>query len=104
MLTSILRPIRKFYTSMVKAELNAYGLRYQDLLLEDANVSEAIRRLPPSAKLARERRIKRAIDLSLKKTILPANLVPLQTPLMPYMTSSLAEVEAESAERDLLNG
>jgi len=104
MLSAIMRPFRKFYTNMVKAELNAYGLRYQDLLLEDPTVSEAIRRMPPSEKLARERRIKRAIDLSLKKTVLPAHLVPLQKPLEPYMTSSLAEVEAENAERDLLNG
>jgi ubiquinol-cytochrome c reductase subunit 7 len=42
-----------------------------DCLNEDANVKEAIRRLPPTVYDARQFRISRALYLSMRKEILP---------------------------------
>jgi ubiquinol-cytochrome c reductase subunit 7 len=66
-------------------------------------VTKAIHHLSPEEQLARERRIKRAIEISLKKKYLPADLQKMQTPLKPYLSHALDEVEAEETERKLLN-
>ncbi|TFJ84295.1 hypothetical protein NSK_004286 [Nannochloropsis salina CCMP1776] len=95
--------LRSSYTKLVVGELNNYGLRYQDLFLEDQAVTKAIHHLSPEEQLARERRIKRAIEISLKKKYLPADLQKMQTPLKPYLSHALDEVEAEETERKLLN-
>ena len=48
------------------------GLRREDLYMEDDPVvSEAIRRLPQEERDLRLFRLKRALDLSLKKALLP---------------------------------
>jgi ubiquinol-cytochrome c reductase subunit 7 len=66
-------------------------------------VTKAIHHLSPEEQLARERRIKRAIEISLKKKYLPADLQKMQTTLKPYLSHALDEVEAEETERKLLN-
>ncbi|CAI8037707.1 Cytochrome b-c1 complex subunit 7 [Geodia barretti] len=49
-----------------------YGLRREDLYMEeDPAVAEAIRRLPQEEQDLRLWRLKRALDLSMKKSILP---------------------------------
>merc|ERR1712146_286282 len=52
----------------------AYGLRYQDLLVETPVVVEAIRRLPPLEQELRTRRLKIANDCAIKQQLLPAHL------------------------------
>lgn len=50
------------------------GLRREDLYDEDyADVQEAVRRLPETEKNLRLYRIKRALDLTIKHSILPTN-------------------------------
>ena len=98
--------VKASYTKMVVAELNNYGkrkakmllmydchvglndsfshlagLRYQDLFIEDDAVTKAVHHLPPEEQLARERRIKRAIEISLKKKYLPYEIQKVQEPL-----------------------
>lgn len=79
------------------------GLRYQDLFIEDEAVTKAVHHLSPEEQIARERRIKRAIEISLKKKYLPYDLQKIQKPLKPYLSHALEEVEAEETERKLLN-
>ncbi|GAB5030435.1 cytochrome b-c1 complex subunit 7-2-like [Nannochloropsis oceanica] len=95
--------LRTSYTRMVVGELNNYGLRYQDLFIEDPAVIKAVHHLSPEEQVSRERRIKRAIEISLKKKYLPTDLQKMQTPLKPYLSHALEEVEAEETERKLLN-
>lgn len=50
----------------------------------------------------RNQRLKRAMDLSMKHTYLPADAQALQTPYAFYLTPALREVEGERAERAAL--
>ena len=52
------------------------GLRYDDLYddMQDLDVKEALTRLPQSVVDARNQRLKRAMDLSLKHSHLPEDL------------------------------
>ena len=58
----------KRYQGWVGAELSKYGLRYDDLLDETANldVAEALKRIPQEERDLRMQRLKRAMDLSMK--------------------------------------
>jgi hypothetical protein len=48
-------------------------------------VAEALRRLPEDVVVARNARLKRAMDLSLKGTFLPEDLQAQQTPFAHYL-------------------
>ena len=49
------------------------------------DVAEALRRLPDEVIVDRNARLKRAMDLSLKHTTLPAELQAKQTPFESYL-------------------
>jgi hypothetical protein len=49
------------------------------------DVDEALKRLPQEEVDARNQRLKRASDVSLKKAYLPKDLQAVQTPFKPYM-------------------
>lgn len=89
------------YQAAVGAELKRYGLRYEDLYDPqlDLDVDEALRRLPASAVDARNQRLKRASDISMKHSELPAEMQAAQTPFAEYAEETLALVRAERAER-----
>jgi ubiquinol-cytochrome c reductase subunit 7 len=48
-------------------------------------VAEALRRLPPDVVVARNQRLKRAMDLSMKHEKLPSELRGKQTPFDHYL-------------------
>ena len=50
------------------------------------DLKEAIRRIPQEEIDARHQRIKRAMDVSLKKSYLPARVQELQTPYAGYLS------------------
>ncbi|THU63520.1 hypothetical protein C4D60_Mb01t16660 [Musa balbisiana] len=68
--------------------LKKYGLRYDDLYdpMYDLDIKEALARLPREVVDARNQRLKRAIDLSMKHEYLPEDL----------------QVKKENAEREAL--
>lgn len=93
------------YQDLMAFRLNQYGLKYQDLFNEhDPDVAVAIQRMSPELKLARERRLKRAMDISFKKKYLTADQTTSLKPLEPYMTDLIDEARVLRLERDLLNG
>lgn len=47
------------------------GLKYQDLIVETPEVQKALSRLPEDVIVARDRRFKRALDISFKRKPLP---------------------------------
>ena len=96
-----LSAMSKYYRSAVGAELSKYGLRYDDLLDETANldVKEALDRLSQEERDMRQQRLKRAMDLSMKHIYLDEETRKKQTPFDHYLSPTLAEVEAEKAEK-----
>lgn len=92
------------YQAAVGSSLRKYGLRYEDLMdhEHDLDVNEALRRLPQDVVDARNQRIKRALDLSMKHAELPKELQAVQTPFESYLQATLDVVRAERAEREAL--
>ncbi|KAJ8430168.1 hypothetical protein Cgig2_028054 [Carnegiea gigantea] len=76
----LLDPKKNFLAAMHKSALDKrlrkYGLRFDDLYdpMEDLDIKEALNRLPREIVDARNQRLKRAIDLSMKHEYLPEDL------------------------------
>ncbi|KAK3025736.1 hypothetical protein RJ639_042505 [Escallonia herrerae] len=107
-LKTFLDPSKNFLAAMHKKalteRLTRYGLRYDDLYdpYEDLDIKEAMRRLPREIVDARNQRLKRAMDLSMKHEYLPEDLQARQTPFRSYLQDMLALVKRERAEREAL--
>ncbi|KAK6941608.1 Cytochrome b-c1 complex subunit 7 [Dillenia turbinata] len=107
-LQNFLDPKKNFLAAMhckaVTERLRRYGLRYDDLYdpYYDLDIKEALNRLPREVVDARNQRLKRAMDLSLKHDYLPEDLQKLQTPFRSYLQDILALVKRERAEREAL--
>ncbi|CAL5435306.1 unnamed protein product [Camellia sinensis] len=88
----------------ISKRLRRYGLRYDDLFdpYYDLDVKEALNRLPREIVDARNQRLKRAMDLSMKHDYLPEHLQAMQTPYRGYLQDMLALVKRENAEREAL--
>jgi ubiquinol-cytochrome c reductase subunit 7 len=93
------------YQAAVSKELTKYGLRLEDLYdpENDLDVEEALGRLPDEVIDARNQRLKRAMDLSVKHSALPKEIQEKQTPFAYYMKDMLAQIRAENEERALLD-
>ncbi|KAL4650974.1 hypothetical protein ACB092_01G125800 [Castanea dentata] len=76
----------------ISNRLRKYGLRYDDLYdpYYDLDIKEALNRLPREIVDARNQRLKRAMDLSMKHEYLPQDLQALQTPFRSYLHEMLA--------------
>ncbi|KAL3535817.1 hypothetical protein ACH5RR_004278 [Cinchona calisaya] len=97
-------PFAAMHMKAVSTRLRNYGLRFEDLYdpMEDMDIKEALRRLPREVVDARNQRILRAMDLSMKHQYLPEHLQAQQTPFRSYLKDMLALVKRERAERDAL--
>lgn len=102
--TRMWKSICKQYQAQVAAELNVYGLKYDDTIIEtDPDYQKALSRLPPEELRNRARRMKRAFDISLKEKTLPEDLQALQKPLDGYVTALMEDAKNRRIERELLN-
>ncbi|WOL18366.1 cytochrome b-c1 complex subunit 7-2 isoform X1 [Canna indica] len=88
----------------ISNRLKKYGLRYDDLYdpKYDLDIKEALERLPREVVDARNQRLKRAVDLSMKHEYLPEEMQALQTPFRSYLQDMLALVKRENEERQAL--
>eukprot|EP00741_Cyanophora_paradoxa_P007346 tig00001107_g7106.t1 len=102
--TGLWQAYAKRYRARMEQDLRKYGLRYEDLLIEDEEVLEALKRLPADVLEARNKRVKRAVDLSVKKMYLPSEIQAMQKPWEPYLQDVLAEVRRENRERVAMSG
>jgi ubiquinol-cytochrome c reductase subunit 7 len=64
---AIQRPVLNLARRWLGNKCARYGLHAEDLWFEDYTVCEAIDLSPPEVRIGRNRRIKRAMDLSFKK-------------------------------------
>lgn len=89
------------YQAVVGKELKKYGLRYEDLYdpQMDLDVDEALKRLPQDVVDARNQRLKRAIDISMKHSELPKDMQEKQTPFQMYLEDTLELIKLEGEER-----
>ncbi|XP_010432714.1 PREDICTED: cytochrome b-c1 complex subunit 7-1 [Camelina sativa] len=107
-LKSFIDPKKNFLARMhmkaISTRLRRYGLRYDDLYDQyySMDIKEAMNRLPREVVDARNQRLKRAMDLSMKHEYLPKDLQAMQTPFRGYLQDMLALVERESKEREAL--
>ncbi|XP_041022777.1 cytochrome b-c1 complex subunit 7-2, mitochondrial [Juglans microcarpa x Juglans regia] len=107
-LRSFLDPKKNWLAALhmktISNRLRRYGLRYDDLYdpYYDLDVKEALNRLPREIVDARNQRLKRAMDLSMKHEYLPEGLQAVQTPFRSYLQEMLALVKRENAEREAL--
>ncbi|KAI3433691.1 hypothetical protein D9Q98_003500 [Chlorella vulgaris] len=104
-LAKLFDPLVRFlaprYQAVVSQELRKYGMRYEDLYDPqlDLDVEEALKRMPQDVVDARNQRLKRAQDISMKHTELPKDMQQLQTPLNFYLRDTLELVKLENDER-----
>ncbi|XP_059608517.1 cytochrome b-c1 complex subunit 7-like [Phlebotomus argentipes] len=82
------------------AGFNQYGLYREDILYEDDDVQEAVRRLPRDLYDARNFRIIRALQLSMTKTILPKEQWTKYEEDVKYLEPYLDEVIRERKEKE----
>ncbi|EOY31430.1 hypothetical protein QUC31_019790 [Theobroma cacao] len=107
-LQSFLDPKKSWLAALhmkaLSTRLRKYGLRYDDLYdpYYDLDIKEALNRLPREIVDARNQRLKRAMDLSMKHKYLPKDLQAMQTPFRSYLQDMLALVKKERAEREAL--
>ncbi|RZC31926.1 UCR 14kD domain containing protein [Asbolus verrucosus] len=79
---------------------NKLGLMRDDVLYEDDDVKEALRRLPESEIDARNFRILRAVQLSIQKDILPKDQWTKLEEDRLYLTPIVNQVIKEREERE----
>ncbi|KAG5225306.1 cytochrome b-c1 complex [Salix suchowensis] len=96
--------LAKQHMKSVSSRLRRYGLRYDDLYdpYYDLDIKEALKRLPREIVDARNQRLKRAMDLSMKHEYLADDLQAMQTPFRSYLQEMLTLVKKERAEREAL--
>lgn len=63
----------------------------------------ALHRIDNKTLLERERRIKRAFDVSAKKKTIPDQYQP-ENPLEPYLSNKVDQAKLERQEREIING
>ncbi|KAJ1443500.1 ubiquinol:cytochrome c oxidoreductase 14 kDa subunit [Ochromonadaceae sp. CCMP2298] len=99
---SVFDRIASSYRGIVAARLRTYGLRYDDLLIETPDMHKALSRTDADVRLARERRIKRAFDLSAKKKALPIEIAMKDEPMKMYLNGQIDVAIAEREQKQLL--
>mmetsp|Transcript_5239 Transcript_5239/g.15560 ORF Transcript_5239/g.15560 Transcript_5239/m.15560 type:complete len:112 (+) Transcript_5239:232-567(+) len=98
------KTLSKQYQKNVAASLNEFGLKYDDVKIEqDPDYAKALDRVSHEELTLRARRMKRAFDISFKKKKLPPELQKLQAPLEGYALPLIEEAKARRIERELLN-
>jgi ubiquinol-cytochrome c reductase subunit 7 len=91
--------LARWYRREVEQELRKYGLRYDDLIIEaDPDVSVALEQLPPVEQELRWKRLKRALDLSMKKTYLAEHIAQQEDVWNPYLRERVALLKQKRQE------
>mmetsp|Transcript_18816 Transcript_18816/g.24819 ORF Transcript_18816/g.24819 Transcript_18816/m.24819 type:complete len:111 (-) Transcript_18816:259-591(-) len=91
------------YQAALGRRLREFGLRYEDLLIETDDVQKALDRASPEDIANRNRRIQRAIDISLKRKPLPEHIQAVQEPFKHYLDDAIYEARRLRQERTMLN-
>lgn len=97
---SLVSRAARAYQASVGAELRKYGLRYDDLLNEhDPEIKAALSKLSPLEAELRNKRLKRAIDLDIKKTYLSEDVQAKEDIWNPYLSDRVEKLKQQRLER-----
>mmetsp|Transcript_16255 Transcript_16255/g.28809 ORF Transcript_16255/g.28809 Transcript_16255/m.28809 type:complete len:104 (+) Transcript_16255:93-404(+) len=101
-MSQIIKQVAKLYQRSVHRSLREYGLRYEDVIVaENPDLQRALQYLPAEERELRNRRIRRAVDLSFKHEALPADVQAVQEPGKEYLAPLMKEFKAIREEREL---
>merc|ERR1719352_559859 len=90
----LMRPLARWYQNQVSHELAKYGLKLDDVRNEwHPDVQTALSRLSPEELSNRNKRLKRAMDLSLKHSELNKEAQAAVEPLVGYLPLERAREE-----------
>ncbi|EKX32468.1 hypothetical protein GUITHDRAFT_156324 [Guillardia theta CCMP2712] len=90
----LLRPLAMWYGRKVEHELAKYGLKYEDILNDShPDIQTAILRLSPEEISNRNKRLKRALDISLKHAELSKEAQASVQPFVGYLPLQRARDE-----------
>jgi ubiquinol-cytochrome c reductase subunit 7 len=94
----------KAYQKSVYKDLRKYGLRYEDIMIvEHPDVQFALRNITKAEKVARDRRLTRAIMLNLRHEYLPKEVQAVQTTETWYLKDLMETSRKLREEREVLN-
>ena len=93
----------RWYQKKVGSTLAKYGLRYEDVWIEHPDVEKALHYLPKKEVIERNRRIKRAMHLSMTHTYLPKEIQAIQTPHKSYLAEAVEVQRQIREEKERLN-
>eukprot|EP01134_Creolimax_fragrantissima_P003066 CFRG3066T1 len=98
MSSPLVQAIRRW--AVAKSGYRKYGLRYEDLLMEEANHTKAaVSRLPSEEQYDRKFRMKVALDLSAKHAILPKELWTKEDDDKAYLSEGVKRITLEENQR-----
>ena len=85
--------------------LSRAGLRFEDIIDHDGPlVGAAVSHMTPEEQLAREARLRRALDISAKKGALPAEMQAAHDPTANDLYKHINNITTENAERQEILG
>ena len=87
-MSSLLTSVGRWYQRWVFKDLSKYGLRYEDCLIEREDVVTALKYLPEEERVARDKRLRRALDCSMKHIHLPEHMQAAHDPKISYLRVS----------------
>jgi ubiquinol-cytochrome c reductase subunit 7 len=103
-MSGLVARLAAMYQRSVHTKLAKYGLRYEDIVVaEHPDVVSALKYIPEDERVGRERRIRRAMLLSLKHEYLPEEIQAVQTPGKFYLRDAMEEQRKIREERERLN-
>uniref|UniRef100_A0A7S0BII8 Cytochrome b-c1 complex subunit 7 n=1 Tax=Rhodosorus marinus TaxID=101924 RepID=A0A7S0BII8_9RHOD len=98
---SLWNPFRAWHRRFTERQLKSFGLLMDDCLNEyEPVVAEVLKKLPKEELIMREKRIKRAFDISIKKTELHPDHQDYDV-WRPYITSRINAVQKQMADEKL---
>eukprot|EP00512_Aurantiochytrium_limacinum_P000272 CAMPEP_0171485010 /NCGR_PEP_ID=MMETSP0958-20121227/315_1 /TAXON_ID=87120 /ORGANISM="Aurantiochytrium limacinum, Strain ATCCMYA-1381" /LENGTH=103 /DNA_ID=CAMNT_0012017767 /DNA_START=182 /DNA_END=493 /DNA_ORIENTATION=+ len=102
-MSAIFKSLARMYQRNVHSALAKHGLRYEDIIIaENPDLQKAVQYLPKAEKVARQRRITRAIDLNFKHEELPKEVQAIQEPGKIYLAPLMEEFKKLRVEKQLL--
>eukprot|EP01138_Halocafeteria_seosinensis_P009697 gb/GECG01009908.1/.p1 GENE.gb/GECG01009908.1/~~gb/GECG01009908.1/.p1 ORF type:complete len:136 (+),score=14.81 gb/GECG01009908.1/:1-408(+) len=99
----VVRAISRWKRRILTQRLAQMGLCYHDVLKESPSIELGVSRLPADMQEARERRIRRAFDLSLKKMYIPDAQQQDPWREFEFVDKVFRETQKEYDERKHLN-
>jgi len=93
----------RWYASKLQHRLGRMGLTYHDAIAETGVHEKALSRMPPEYLLQRNRRLKRAFDLSQKHAELPPSMQESAFREFDKVQAVFAQTQKDSDERAAIN-